>query len=41
MAKPDYVAANRQWLQTKAQEPGVNALAKGIYYKVLRPGNQK
>lgn len=41
MAKPDYVATNRQWLQTKAQEPGVNALAKGIYYKVLRPGNQK
>ena len=40
MAKSDYVKANRDWLAAKAQEPGVKALSKGIYYKVLSRGNQ-
>ena len=38
MAKQEYVQKNRQWLQAKAQEPGVKALDKGIYYKVIKSG---
>ena len=38
MAKKEYIEANRAWLAAKAQEPGVKALPKGIYYKVLTPG---
>lgn len=38
MSKKEYVEANRQWLQTKAQEPGVEPLPKGIYYKPLHKG---
>lgn len=38
MAKQEYIEKNRQWLADKAQEPGVKALDKGIYYKVLRQG---
>lgn len=38
MAKQDYVARNREWLQQKAQEPGVKPLDRGIYYKVIRSG---
>ena len=30
-----YVQANKDWLTAKAQEEGVKALPKGIYYKVL------
>ena len=38
MAKQEYIEKNRQWLAQKAQEAGVKALDKGIYYKVLRQG---
>ncbi len=41
MAKQEYVIKNREWLETKAKEPGVKALDKGILYKVIRQGNRK
>ena len=40
MAKREYIEANKEWLAAKAKENGVNALPKGIYYKVLSEGNQ-
>lgn len=36
--KREYAAANKRWLEEKAQEEGVKALPKGIYYKVLTKG---
>lgn len=39
MAKEDYVLKNREWLRTKAAEPGVEAIDKGVLYKSLRRGN--
>ena len=39
MAKREYIQANKDWLEAKAQEEGVKALPKGIYYKVLIEGN--
>ena len=41
MAKQEYVERNRQWLADKAEEPGVQALDKGIYYKVIKTGNRQ
>jgi len=41
MAKREYIEANKKWLEEKAQEEGVMALPKGLYYKVLSNGNQK
>ncbi len=38
MVKKAYAEANRRWLEAKAQEEGVKALDKGIYYKVLAEG---
>lgn len=38
MAKQEYVLKNRQWLEAKAQEPGVRPIDKGIYYKVIKSG---
>lgn len=38
MAKQEYIEKNRAWLAAKAQEPGVKALDKGIYYKVIKKG---
>ena len=38
MAKREYIEANRKWLEEKAREEGVQALPKGIYYKVLKAG---
>lgn len=38
MNKRQYAEANREWLMAKAQEDGVKALPKGIYYKVLSDG---
>ena len=38
MAKREYKEANKEWLAAKAKENGVNALPKGIYYKVLSEG---
>lgn len=39
MAKQDYIKANKEWLEAKANEEGVQALPKGIYYKVLKQGD--
>ena len=39
MAKREYIQANKDWLEAKAQEEDVKALSKGIYYKVLAEGN--
>lgn len=39
MNKQDYIRKNREWLAAKAGEPGVQAIDKGIYYKVLNRGN--
>lgn len=38
MNKREYAQANRVWIEEKAQEEGVNALPRGIYYKVLAEG---
>jgi FKBP-type peptidyl-prolyl cis-trans isomerase len=40
MSKREYVQANKEWLEAKSKEEGVKALSKGIYYKVLKEGNQ-
>lgn len=40
MSKGAYAQSNQAWLATKAQEKGVKALPKGIYYKVLAEGKQ-
>lgn len=39
MGKQEYAQANKEWLAAKATEEGVKALPKGIYYKVLKKGN--
>ena len=39
MGKQEYIKANKDWLLEKAKEDGVKALPKGIYYKVLKSGN--
>lgn len=36
MAKKEYIEKNLQWLKDKAQEEGVMALPRGIYYKVIK-----
>ena len=41
MAKQEYIERNIQWLAAKAQEVGVLPIDKGVYYKVIRPGNAK
>lgn len=38
MAKQDYIAKNREWLEAKSLEAGVHALDKGVLYKVIRTG---
>ncbi len=38
MAKQEYIEKNRKWIQEKSEEPGVAALDKGVYYKVIRKG---
>lgn len=40
MSKREYVQANKEWLEAKSREEGVKALSRGIYYKVLKEGNQ-
>lgn len=40
MAKQAYVQANKDWLIEKSKEEGVKALPKGIYYKVIKQGDQ-
>ena len=39
MANQEYITKNRDWLKAKAQEPGVQLIDKGIYYKVIKKGN--
>ena len=41
MAKQDYIDKNRQWLADKAKEEGVYSIDKGVYYRVIKQGNQK
>lgn len=41
MAKQEYIQKNKEWLKEKASEPGVLPLDKGIYYKVLKRGNEQ
>ena len=38
MAARDYIEKNRQWLAEKSKEPGVKALDRNIYYKVIKSG---
>lgn len=38
MAKQEYIIKNKEWLETKSQEPDVYILDKGILYKVLKHG---
>lgn len=38
MKKREYAQANKAWIEAKAQEEGVKALPRGIYYKVLSEG---
>ena len=40
MSKREYVQVNKEWLEAKSKEEGVKALSRGIYYKVLKEGNQ-
>ena len=38
MNKREYAKANLDWLAAKAEEEGVKALPRGVYYKVLSEG---
>lgn len=38
MNKREYAQLNKAWIEAKAQEEGVRALPRGIYYKVLAEG---
>lgn len=38
MNKREYAIANKEWLEAKAREEGVQALPAGIYYKVITEG---
>ena len=38
MNKHDYMQANKDWLEAKSKEEGVNTLPGGIYYKVITDG---
>ena len=39
--KKEYAEKNRVWLEEKAQEPGVEALDGGVYYRVIKSGNSE
>lgn len=41
MAKTEYIEKNRKWLADKSKEPGVQPLDKGIFYKILKKGDNK
>lgn len=38
MSKREYIQTNKDWLEAKSKEEGVNALPGGIYYKVITEG---
>ncbi len=40
MDKKAYIKANTDWLIQKSKEEGVKALPKGIFYKVIKEGDQ-
>ncbi len=37
--KKKYIETNKAWLDEKAQQPGVEALGGGVYYRVIKSGN--
>ena len=37
--KKEYAMLNRAWIEERAQEPGVEALGGGVYYRVIKSGN--
>lgn len=37
--KKEYTEKNRMWLKDKAQEPGIEALDGGVYYRVIKSEN--
>ncbi|MDE6578679.1 MAG: FKBP-type peptidyl-prolyl cis-trans isomerase [Muribaculaceae bacterium] len=39
MAKQDYIDKNREWLASKANEPGVVSLGAGVYGRQLKKGD--
>lgn len=39
MSKREYIERNRQWLEAKAKEDGVQALPNGVCFKVLASGD--
>lgn len=39
MSKRNYIQVNKEWLEAKATHEGVNPLPNGIYYKVIKEGN--
>ena len=39
--KKEYAAKNLAWLEEKSKEEGVKALAKGIYYKVIKSAEKR
>ncbi|MDE7125037.1 MAG: FKBP-type peptidyl-prolyl cis-trans isomerase [Muribaculaceae bacterium] len=39
MAKQDYIIKNREWLTAKSQEQDVRPIDKGIFYKILKKGD--
>lgn len=38
MSKREYAQANKVWIEAEAQEEGVKALPRDIYYNVLAEG---
>ena len=38
MNKQEYYKKNVEWLEAKSKEEGVNALERGVFYKVLQSG---
>ena len=36
--KQEYYKKNVEWLDAKSKEEGVNALERGVFYKVLQSG---
>lgn len=39
MSKRNYIQVNKEWLEAKATHEGVKPLPNGIYYKVIKEGN--
>ncbi len=41
MSKQEYIERNRQWLRDMAGQPGVKALDKGIFYRIVKKGKSE